>query len=37
VARRLTGQEIGDGSVHVAAVAAQREVINGSARREWAR
>jgi hypothetical protein len=32
VARRLTGQEIGDGSVHAAAVAAQREVITGSRR-----
>ena len=29
VARRLEGAEIGDGSVHAAAVAAQREVISG--------
>jgi hypothetical protein len=28
VARRLAGQVIGDGSVHAAAVAAQREIIN---------
>jgi hypothetical protein len=31
VARRLAGVEIGDGSVHAAAVAAQCEVITGSA------
>jgi hypothetical protein len=30
VARRLEGETIGDGTVHAAAVAAQREVINGS-------
>ena len=33
VARRLVGVEVGDGAVHAAAVAAQREVINGSALR----
>jgi len=33
VARRLTGVEIGDGTVHAAAVAAQREVITGPAGR----
>jgi len=27
VAQRLAGREIGDGSVHAAAVAAQREVL----------
>ena len=31
VARRLVGQVIGDGAVHAAAVAAQREVVNDSA------
>ena len=31
IARRLVGQVVGDGSVHAAAVAAQREVVNGSA------
>jgi hypothetical protein len=36
VARRLAGQEIGDGTVHAAAVAAQREVINGAPRRRGA-
>jgi hypothetical protein len=30
VARRLAGQEIGDGSVHSAAIAAVRDVINGT-------
>jgi hypothetical protein len=33
VAQRLTDVEIGDGTVHAAAVAAQREVINGSGRK----
>jgi len=33
VARRLAGVEVGDGTVHAAAVAAQREVVNGSASR----
>jgi hypothetical protein len=36
VARRLGGQQIGDGSVHAAAVAAQREVINSPPRRRGA-
>jgi hypothetical protein len=35
VARRLAGVEIGDGSVHAAAVAAQREVIVGTPRRSF--
>jgi hypothetical protein len=30
VARRLVGQEIGDGSVHSAALAAVHEVISGT-------
>jgi hypothetical protein len=30
VARRLIGVEVGDGTVHAAAVAAQREVITGA-------
>jgi hypothetical protein len=33
IARRLAGVEIGDGSVHAAAIAAQREVMNGGAPR----
>jgi hypothetical protein len=33
VARRLADVEIGDGAVHTAAVAAQREIMNGSAPR----
>ena len=33
VARRLTGQEIGDGALHAAAVAAQREIINSTGHR----
>jgi hypothetical protein len=33
VARRLSGVEIGDGTVHAAAVAAQREVLSGPAAR----
>ena len=32
VARRLADIEIGDGSVHAAAIAAQREVLNGSSK-----
>jgi len=33
VARRLAGVDLGDGAVHAAAVAAQREVMNGGVRR----
>jgi hypothetical protein len=33
VARNLDGVEVGDDTVHSAAIAAQREVINGAARR----
>ena len=33
VARRLNGVEIGDGTVHTAAVAAQREILSGPAAR----
>ena len=35
VARRLAGVELGDGVVHAAAVAAQREVMNGGAPQRW--
>jgi hypothetical protein len=34
VARRLAGVEVGDGTVHVACAAAQREVIDDARRRE---
>jgi hypothetical protein len=36
VARRLAGVEVGDGAVHAAAVAAQREVVSGSSSRRSA-
>jgi len=34
VARRLADVEIGDGTVHAAAIAAQREVMNGGVPRQ---